>query len=359
MENLQILSLGRNLVKKIEGLEPVADTLEELWLSYNQIDKLVGGPGARRGASAARAAAGALHLQGAPWRWAARRLPPAACRLPPAACRASSRARPPARPPARSPAWSAAASCACCTSPTTASRTTPSWTGWRRWAPWRTCCWCAGRHQGSGLWAQGLGLHRVGTIAVGCAGLLAGCCGRLSWLSWLSLLLVLLVLVLQVGNPLYTDNAKDAQGLAAYRVEVGGSMQQRAAALRCTCSAGGGRLLSARGLAAARRSSGACRSSRSWTAYPWTWTSASRRRRASEEGVVRWWRWWRGVEGTGAPETRVARKPPRPPARADVRPARRCVANAQRTQPRAPRTPTTSPEPLDAPRASPPQRRCQ
>jgi dynein light chain 1 len=42
MESLQILSLGRNLIKKIEGLEPVADTLEELWLSYNQIDKLVG-----------------------------------------------------------------------------------------------------------------------------------------------------------------------------------------------------------------------------------------------------------------------------------------------------------------------------
>lgn len=41
MNNLRILSLGRNLLKKIENVEVVAETLEELWLSYNQIEKLV------------------------------------------------------------------------------------------------------------------------------------------------------------------------------------------------------------------------------------------------------------------------------------------------------------------------------
>lgn len=39
---MRILSLGRNLLKKIEGLDAVADTLEELWLSYNQIERLSG-----------------------------------------------------------------------------------------------------------------------------------------------------------------------------------------------------------------------------------------------------------------------------------------------------------------------------
>ncbi|GLC34585.1 Bifunctional NAD(P)H-hydrate repair enzyme [Pleodorina starrii] len=42
MENLRILSLGRNLIKKIENLDAVADTLEELWISYNQIASLSG-----------------------------------------------------------------------------------------------------------------------------------------------------------------------------------------------------------------------------------------------------------------------------------------------------------------------------
>lgn len=42
MENLRTLSLGRNLIKKIENLDAVADTLEELWLSYNQIGSLAG-----------------------------------------------------------------------------------------------------------------------------------------------------------------------------------------------------------------------------------------------------------------------------------------------------------------------------
>lgn len=42
MENLKILSLGRNCIKKIENLDGIADTLEELWISYNSIEKLVG-----------------------------------------------------------------------------------------------------------------------------------------------------------------------------------------------------------------------------------------------------------------------------------------------------------------------------
>ena len=40
MKCLKILSLGRNLVKSLAGIEAVADTLEELWISYNRIEKL-------------------------------------------------------------------------------------------------------------------------------------------------------------------------------------------------------------------------------------------------------------------------------------------------------------------------------
>jgi len=40
MDNLMVLSLGRNLIKKVENLDGVADTLEELWVSYNLIEKL-------------------------------------------------------------------------------------------------------------------------------------------------------------------------------------------------------------------------------------------------------------------------------------------------------------------------------
>mmetsp|Transcript_33708 Transcript_33708/g.24739 ORF Transcript_33708/g.24739 Transcript_33708/m.24739 type:complete len:192 (-) Transcript_33708:93-668(-) len=42
MSRLKILSLGRNLIKKIEKLEEVSATLEELWISYNQIATLDG-----------------------------------------------------------------------------------------------------------------------------------------------------------------------------------------------------------------------------------------------------------------------------------------------------------------------------
>ena len=37
LKNLKILSLGRNNIKKIANLDDVAGTLEQLWLSYNQI----------------------------------------------------------------------------------------------------------------------------------------------------------------------------------------------------------------------------------------------------------------------------------------------------------------------------------
>jgi Leucine-rich repeat (LRR) protein len=37
LKYLTRLSLARNNIKKISGLEEVAGTLRELWLSYNQI----------------------------------------------------------------------------------------------------------------------------------------------------------------------------------------------------------------------------------------------------------------------------------------------------------------------------------
>ena len=42
LKSLRILSLGRNNIKRIMALEDVGATLEELWLSYNQIEKLDG-----------------------------------------------------------------------------------------------------------------------------------------------------------------------------------------------------------------------------------------------------------------------------------------------------------------------------
>lgn len=42
LRNLKILSLGRNNIKSFIGLETIADTLEELWISYNIIDKMKG-----------------------------------------------------------------------------------------------------------------------------------------------------------------------------------------------------------------------------------------------------------------------------------------------------------------------------
>mmetsp|Transcript_4953 Transcript_4953/g.6584 ORF Transcript_4953/g.6584 Transcript_4953/m.6584 type:complete len:128 (+) Transcript_4953:215-598(+) len=40
LKNLKILSLARNNIKRIQNLEDVAATLEQLWLSYNLIDRL-------------------------------------------------------------------------------------------------------------------------------------------------------------------------------------------------------------------------------------------------------------------------------------------------------------------------------
>ncbi len=39
---MKILSLGRNQIKKISGLEDIGDHLEELWISYNLIENLIG-----------------------------------------------------------------------------------------------------------------------------------------------------------------------------------------------------------------------------------------------------------------------------------------------------------------------------
>merc|ERR1712190_250410 len=42
LKNIKILSLGRNVIKKIAGLEEIGGTLEQLWISYNSISTLDG-----------------------------------------------------------------------------------------------------------------------------------------------------------------------------------------------------------------------------------------------------------------------------------------------------------------------------
>ena len=42
LKNLQVLSLGRNQIKKIYGLEDIGANLKELWISYNLIERLDG-----------------------------------------------------------------------------------------------------------------------------------------------------------------------------------------------------------------------------------------------------------------------------------------------------------------------------
>merc|ERR1712190_119775 len=42
LKNIKILSLGRNVIKKIAGLEEISGTLEQLWISYNSISTLDG-----------------------------------------------------------------------------------------------------------------------------------------------------------------------------------------------------------------------------------------------------------------------------------------------------------------------------
>lgn len=40
LKKIKILSLGRNIIKNLQGIEAVSDTLTTLWISYNQIDRL-------------------------------------------------------------------------------------------------------------------------------------------------------------------------------------------------------------------------------------------------------------------------------------------------------------------------------
>ncbi|EUD67051.1 dynein light chain 1, axonemal [Plasmodium inui San Antonio 1] len=40
LKNIEILSLGRNCIKKFQFLEDISATLKQLWISYNFIDKL-------------------------------------------------------------------------------------------------------------------------------------------------------------------------------------------------------------------------------------------------------------------------------------------------------------------------------
>lgn len=42
LKNLEVLSLGRNQIKKLSGLEEIGATLRELWISYNSISTLDG-----------------------------------------------------------------------------------------------------------------------------------------------------------------------------------------------------------------------------------------------------------------------------------------------------------------------------
>lgn len=42
LKNLKILSLGRNLIKGFAGFEVLGDTLMEIWISYNYIEKMKG-----------------------------------------------------------------------------------------------------------------------------------------------------------------------------------------------------------------------------------------------------------------------------------------------------------------------------
>merc|ERR1712083_192605 len=42
LKNLKILSLGRNNINRIVGMDEIGNSLEQLWISYNQIEKLEG-----------------------------------------------------------------------------------------------------------------------------------------------------------------------------------------------------------------------------------------------------------------------------------------------------------------------------
>ena len=40
-KSLKILSLGRNMIKSLQGIEGAAETLEQLWISYNPVVRLM------------------------------------------------------------------------------------------------------------------------------------------------------------------------------------------------------------------------------------------------------------------------------------------------------------------------------
>lgn len=42
MENLKILSIGRNLIKRLDNLDAIGQRLEQLWMSYNYVSSLKG-----------------------------------------------------------------------------------------------------------------------------------------------------------------------------------------------------------------------------------------------------------------------------------------------------------------------------
>lgn len=42
MPSLEILSLGRNAIKRLDWIESVAPNLQQLWISYNSLDRLNG-----------------------------------------------------------------------------------------------------------------------------------------------------------------------------------------------------------------------------------------------------------------------------------------------------------------------------
>ena len=120
MDNLRILSLGRNLIKKIENLDAVAETLEELWISYNLITSLVS------------VIPSLTHDE-----------PPAGtARL--AGRRVADADRPILSPFARL-ALRNCPTCEYCSSQTTRSPPSTKWTGLLAWTSLRTCCSTATR----------------------------------------------------------------------------------------------------------------------------------------------------------------------------------------------------------------------
>ena len=42
LRKIKILSLGRNNIRRIVGLDEIGQTLEQLWISYNLVDRLEG-----------------------------------------------------------------------------------------------------------------------------------------------------------------------------------------------------------------------------------------------------------------------------------------------------------------------------